>query len=113
VYAIRLAELYLIRAEARIKKASPDVGGALADLNEVRRRAGVPDVESGDRDEIIQAIEDENSLEFAFESHRWFDLVRTKRAGDVLGITDANYWLFPLPASDILSDPDVEQNPGY
>lgn len=112
-YVIRIAELYLIRAEARAKKANPDLNGALADLNEIRDRADVPDFESSDRNEIIQAIEDENSIEFAFEPHRWFDLVRTKRAGSVLGIVDTNYWLFPLPASDILSDPDVEQNPGY
>lgn len=112
-YIIRIAELYLIRAEARAKKANADLAGALSDLNEIRDRADVPDFESNDKNEIIQAIEDENSIEFAFEPHRWFDLVRTKRTGTVLGITDTNYWLFPLPASDILSDPDVEQNPGY
>ncbi|OAV71277.1 SusD family protein [Bacteroidales bacterium Barb4] len=113
-YVIRIAELYLIRAEARAKKASPDLSGAVADLNAVRRRADVPDyANTTDRNGIIQAIEDENSLEFAFEPHRWFDLVRTKRAGDVLGLTNTNFWLFPIPSSDILSDPDVEQNPGY
>jgi len=65
--------------------------------------------------EVLQAIEDENSVEFAFEAHRWFDLVRTKRAGTVLGLTNTNYWLFPLPLSDVLSDPDLEgkNNPGY
>lgn len=113
VYVIRIAELYLIRAEARAKKQSPDVEGALADLNRVRQRAEVPALQSTDLEEIIRAIEDENSLEFAFEPHRWFDLVRTGRADDVLGVTDRNFWLFPLPSSDILSDPDTEQNPGY
>ncbi len=112
-YVIRIAELYLIRAEARIKKTSPDISGALSDLNKVRGRADIPDFESSDKNVITQAIEDENSIEFAFEPHRWFDLVRTKRVGTVLGLTNTDYWLFPLPASDILSDPDVEQNPGY
>ncbi|MDR3143015.1 MAG: RagB/SusD family nutrient uptake outer membrane protein [Tannerellaceae bacterium] len=113
VYVIRIAELYLIRAEARIKKTTPDLSGALSDLNKIRDRAEVPRFDSADRDAIIQAIEDENSIEFAFEPHRWFDLNRTKRTGAVLGLTRTDYWLFPLPASDILSDPDVEQNPGY
>jgi hypothetical protein len=113
-YVIRLAELYLIRAEARAKKSAADLTGAVSDLNEIRRRADVPDwTNTSNKDEIIRAIEDENSVEFAFEPHRWFDLVRTKRVGDVLGITNTNFWLFPIPQSDILSDPDVNQNPGY
>lgn len=112
-YVIRIAELYLIRAEARAKKSNPDLQGALEDLNAVRSRADVPAFESLNKADIIQAVEDENSIEFAFESHRWFDLVRTKRTGEVLGLTNTNYWLFPIPYSDVLSDPDVTQNPGY
>jgi hypothetical protein len=113
-YVIRIAELYLIRAEARAKKASPDLQGAADDLNKVRERAGIPAwAEQNSASRLIQAIEDENGVEFAFEAHRWFDLVRTKRAGEVLGITQTNFWLFPIPSSDILSDPDVTQNPGY
>lgn len=112
-YIIRIAELYLIRAEARAKKAKPDLAGAISDLDLVRARADVPGTSATTQPEIIQAIEDENSIEFAFESHRWFDLARTKRTGTVLGITNSNYWLFPIPSSDILSDPDVTQNPGY
>jgi hypothetical protein len=112
-YVIRFAELYLIRAEARAKKATPDLSGAISDLNLVRARADVPAFTGTTQAEVVQAIEDENSLEFAFESHRWFDLVRTKRVGDVLGVTNTDFWLFPIPYSDILSDPDVTQNPGY
>jgi hypothetical protein len=112
-YVIRIAELYLIRAEARAKKTNPDLAGAISDLNLVRARADVPAFTGTTQAEVIRAIEDENSVEFAFESHRWFDLVRTKRAGAVLGLTNTNYWLFPIPYSDILSDPDVTQNPGY
>ena len=110
-YVIRLAEMYLIRAEARAQL--DDYTGALEDLNVIRSRAGVPDFSSLSKVDILKAIEDENSIEFAFEAHRWFDLVRTRRAGEVLGITNQNYWLFPIPLSDVLSDPDVIQNPGY
>ncbi len=78
-YVIRIAELYLIRAEARAKKSTPDLAGAIADLNVVRARAEVPAFTGTTQAEVIQAIEDENSVEFAFESHRWFDLVAPKR----------------------------------
>jgi starch-binding outer membrane protein, SusD/RagB family len=110
-YVIRIAELYLIRAEAWAQRDSSTK--ALADLNTIRSRAGVSPSTAVTKAEILKAIEDENSVEFAFEAHRWFDLVRTERAGDVLGVTNKNYWLFPIPYSDILSDPDAEQNPGY
>ncbi|MGY0035354.1 RagB/SusD family nutrient uptake outer membrane protein [Pedobacter sp. NJ-S-72] len=83
-YLIRISELYLIRAEA--KAHLNDLDGALADLNIIRKRAGVSPVTSGTQTDILQAIADENSVEFAFEAHRWFDLVRTKQAGKVLGL---------------------------
>lgn len=110
-YVIRIAELYLIRSEARAHQG--DLEGALADLNTIRERADVPALVANDGAAILLAIERERAVELAFEAHRWFDLVRTERAGDVLGVTNRNYWLFPIPHSDVLSDPDVEQNPGY
>ena len=112
-YIIRIAELYLIRAEARaqLNKLTTSV----QDLDVIRKRAEVPVSTASTQATIIKAIEDENGIEFAFEAHRWFDLVRTKRAGVVLGITNPNFWLFPLPFSDVLSDPDLDgkNNPGY
>lgn len=110
-YVIRIAELYLIRAEARAQQKN--LQGALEDLNAVRQRAEVPPSTAATQEQLLLAIEAENSVEFAFEAHRWFDLVRTERAGTVLGITNKNFWLFPIPYQDILSDPDVKQNPGY
>ncbi len=112
-YLIRIAELYLIRAEARAQQ--DNLEEALDDLNAIRERAEVPPFISTDKAAVLLAIEEENSVEFAFEAHRWFDLVRTERAGEVLGVTDRNFWLFPLPYQDVLSDPDLEgkNNPGY
>jgi hypothetical protein len=113
-YVIRIAELYLIRAEARAQQEKL-IGdnSASADLNIIRDRAGLGPTAATEKADLLQAIEDENSVEFAFEAHRWFDLTRTGRAGAVLGITNPNRFLFPIPLSDILSDPDVTQNPGY
>ena len=112
-YIFRLAEQYLIRAEARAKKATPDLTGALADLNAVRVRAKLSPATFTQQADILQAIEDERRAEFALEPHRWFDLVRTGRVGAVLGVTDQTNWIFPIPFNDIQANPDLVQNPSY
>ncbi|MBX3241250.1 MAG: RagB/SusD family nutrient uptake outer membrane protein [Chitinophagaceae bacterium] len=112
-YLIRLAELYLIRAEAKASLSSPDIPGALQDLNIIRNRANLPNATATTQAEVLLAIEDENRLEFAFENHRWFDLVRTGRAQEVLNIPDVGKLLLPIPYSQILVDPALKQNPGY
>ncbi|TDS12967.1 RagB/SusD family nutrient uptake outer membrane protein [Sphingobacterium paludis] len=111
-YIVRIAELYLIRAEASAHTQNFDQ--AVADLNKVRARALLtPKPTSQNQAEILRAVEDERRLEFAFEAHRWFDLVRTKRAQDVLGISESFRILLPIPYSQILADPVLDQNPGY
>lgn len=115
-YILRIAEQYLLRAEARLKKSAPDVAGALADLNEVRERADLAPVSLGNADDILLAIEQERRLEFAFEGHQWFDLIRTGRAAAVLGVTDSNKYLYPIPLNEIIADEALspaDQNPGY
>ena len=110
-YIIRIAELYLIRAEARAQQG--DLAGARADLNAVRARAGLNSYTAVNRDDILQAIEDERRVEFALEPHRWFDLVRTGRASVVLKITDPAKLLLPLPSQQLLLDQTLTQNNGY
>jgi tetratricopeptide (TPR) repeat protein len=110
-YVIRIAEIYLIRAEALAQQN--DLNGALENLNLVRNRAGLTASTAVTRDEILLAIENERRIEFAFEPHRWFDLVRTGRAAVVLGLTDTNRYYLPIPASELSADPSLEQNAGY
>lgn len=110
-YVIRIAELYLIRAEARAELG--DYANALADLNAVRSRAGLANSEANGQEAVLLAIENERRLEFGLEAHRWFDLVRTGRAQAVLGITDPNRLVLPLPAEQLLLDDALEQNTGY
>jgi len=118
VFLFRLAEQYLIRAEARLKKSTPDIAGAVSDINVIKARAGVPTIAlpttltAGD---LQLAVEDENRYEFAFEGHRYGDIIRTKRAGVVFGAyepkyTDPRYWVVPIPTSELKNDPDLEQN---
>lgn len=111
-YIIRIAEVYLIRAEARAQQN--ELSGALSDLDAVRSRSGLAASTASDQGDILLAIENENRVEFALEPHRWFDLVRTGRAQAVLGITDPNMLLFPIPVTEItLSNGTLTQNPGY
>ncbi len=113
VILFRLAEQYLIRAEARAKKQNPDLVGAIGDVNVIRSRSHVPALSVNlSQAEVEQAIEDENRVEFALESHRWFDLVRTSRAVSVLGIKKYQT-VFPIPYNDILADKDLVQNEDY
>ncbi|MBD2705535.1 RagB/SusD family nutrient uptake outer membrane protein [Spirosoma sp. BT702] len=110
-YIIRLSELYLIRAEARAQLGKTTT--ALADLNAVRDRAGSPLSQASTKDALLLAIEAERQVEFPFETDRWFNLVRTGRVATVLGITDANKYVLPVPNSEILADKSLTQNPGY
>jgi hypothetical protein len=110
-YVIRIAELYLIRAEARAQL--DNTAGALIDLNAVRDRAGLTASLAVTKADVLLAIENERKLEFAFEPHRWFDLIRTGRAAAVLGLTDATKYVLPVPATELLADKSLEQNEGY
>lgn len=110
-YVIRIAELFLIRAEARAQQDK--LALSLADLNAVRDRAGLTGSTAVTKEQILLAIENERRVEFAFEPHRWYDLVRTGRADDVLNVTDPKRYVLPIPAAQRLIDPALEQNPGY
>jgi hypothetical protein len=110
-YVLRIAEQYLIRAEARAQQNK--LADALDDLNAVRSRAGLTASTATTRDEILLAIENERRIEFAFEPHRWFDLVRTNRAAAVLGVTDKNKYVLPIPATEVLIDGSLDQNLSY
>lgn len=110
-YVFRIAELYLIRAEARANLDK--VTDGLVDLNAVRDRASIDPSTASTKDELLLAIENERRVEFALEPHRWFDVVRTGRATQVFSVTDPNRLLLPVPVGEILIDKALTQNPGY
>lgn len=115
---LRLAEQYLIRAEARAEQA--DIAGAAADINKVRNRAGLPNTTASTQSDMLDAIMHERQIEFLSEwGHRWFDLKRTGRASAILGVIPDKQpfsntaLLCPIPQSEIISDPSIIQNQGY
>jgi hypothetical protein len=110
-YILRIAEMYLIRAEALAQQDK--LPEAIADLNVVRSRAGIAASTAVTKDEILLAIENERRVEFALEPHRWFDLVRTGRADEILNVTESFRHVLPFPAEQILVDKSLKQNDGY
>lgn len=113
----RLAEQYLIRAEARVQQG--DLIGAKEDLDIVRRRAGLSDTAAISKEEIMQSLLQERKWElFTEQGHRFFDLKRFNKIDIVLSplkpgwnTTDS---LFPLPQSELSTNPNLRpQNPGY
>ena len=113
---LRVAELYLIRAEARANEGN--LISAKEDLNQIRNRAGLPNTTAATQTEILSAIAKERQIElFAEHGHRFFDLRRTNQINDVLDFKpgwDTTDVLFPLPEAEVLLNPNLNpQNPGY
>ncbi|WP_439697433.1 RagB/SusD family nutrient uptake outer membrane protein [Mucilaginibacter sp. AW1-7] len=119
---LRLAEQYLIRAEAIARKGT-NLADAIADLNIIRRRAGLPNYAGPiDQVSVINAIMHERQIELFAEGFRWFDLKRTNTIDAVMtnaAIQKGTVWksyqqLYPIPAVDIdNSVGKITQNNGY
>ena len=113
---LRLAEMYLIRAEARARQNK--LAEAQEDLNIIRNRAGLPNASASNQNDLLLAIEQERFVELCFEGHRWADLIRTKRVDAVMSEFNPNWnpraKLLPLPQAELDLNPNLRpQNPGY
>ena len=114
---LRLAEQYLIRAEARARLGK--ITEARTDVDAVRNRAGLAGLSTNlNQTQLLTAIETERLHEFFGElGHRWLDLKRTERASTVLSPIKSNWQptdvLFPIPQAQILINKNLTQNPGY
>jgi hypothetical protein len=113
---LRLAEQYLIRAEARAYQNNID-GGA-ADVNLLRTRASLPNISVSTQSDLLAAIAHERRIElFAEWGNRWFDLKRNGFADSVLApikpLWQSYQQLYPIPAAERQLNPNLSQNPGY
>ncbi len=117
---LRLAEQYLIRAEARAQQNN--LIGAASDLNIIRTRAGLPPTTAVNQVDLLNAINHERQVELFTEwGHRWFDLKRTGNVNSIMtvvtpqkgGSWSPNWALFPIPQSEIVINANLTQNPGY
>ncbi|MFD2600043.1 RagB/SusD family nutrient uptake outer membrane protein [Sphingobacterium corticis] len=121
---MRLADAYLIYAEAVLRGGGGNMGEAINYVNEVRRRAYGND--SGNVSSIdLNFILDERAREFYWEGYRRTDLIRFGRytgnayswpfkGGTAAGTSIPEFRsIYPLPASDVIANPNLTQNPGY
>ena len=110
VKIVRLAEMYLTRAEANLRTGAQVGASPAADLNLVRARAGLAPLPAATL--TVAAILRERRLELAFEGHRIHDIKRTR--SDVAGLAFSSPKLvFPIPQRERDANTNLAQNPGY
>ncbi len=123
IHILRLADVYLIAAEAGARLNGP-TGQAYNYINMVRRRAGLPDLAQGlSQQAFIDAVLQERSWELFAEGDRWYDLTRTNTFLTVIPGAVNNVFpsrnpqpkhrFFPIPADEIAANPKVSQVPGW
>ena len=109
ISVIRLAEMYLIRAESNVELGSEIGDTPLNDLNALRTRSGATLLAGPVTKETVL---NERILELAFEGFSIHDVIRTQ--GSVDGFKfDAPELVMPIPQSEMDTNPLMEQNPGY
>lgn len=126
----RLADAYLMRAEACFRGATGGASAALDDINYIRDRAfGAGDFGTNPANHIAavteKAILDERCREFYYEAQRRTDLVRfgqftngtyvwAWKGGVINGTsTSAHLNIFPIPGEEVSANPNIKQNDGY
>jgi hypothetical protein len=122
----RLADVYLMAAEAILRGANGSKATAVQYVNTVRERAYTGSAGNITESELtLDFILDERGRELYWECHRRTDLVRFNKltTGDYLwawkgGVSqgqavDSKYNIFPIPAADLSANPNLQQNPGY
>ncbi|RZK41737.1 MAG: RagB/SusD family nutrient uptake outer membrane protein [Pedobacter sp.] len=125
---VRYADVLLMYAEVLNEISFTGSGQAFDQLNAIRRRAGlapktlnnpIAALAINSQEDFRLAVAKERRVELAFEGHRWFDLVRTGKAAEVLvpkirPSLGNEQLLLPVPLSQIDVNPSkIKQNPGY
>jgi hypothetical protein len=117
LHILRYAEVLLINAEAANELLN--TGTAIADLNQVRSRAGLGATPASSQSDVRTAIWKERRVELAMEHDRFWDLVRQGRAAQVMQASGKSFIagkneLLPIPSAEIaISGGRLGQNPGY
>lgn len=120
---IRLADVYLVAAEAEARLNGP-TAIAYGFINTVRKRAGLADLTPGlSKDAFIAAVLQERSWELFAEADRWFDLTRTntfltvipKAMNDVYPVRTPQHKhrYYPIPLEELQANPKLTQNAGW
>lgn len=120
---LRMAEVYLIHAEATARATNSVDAAGLASLNAVRARVGLAAAAPANVTAFLEAIRLEKLLElYAEQGEEFFDLVRYEKLGNITAstvkpsMTNANFYVLPIPDSETQIEAYkgiVKQNPGY
>ncbi len=108
ISVIRLAEMYLIRAEANLEEGTTTGDTPLNDINAIRTRSGAPALASVD----VAAVLNERQLELGFEGFLIHDLKRTGTAVGAIAADDPSL-ISPIPQDEMDTNPLMVQNTGY
>ena len=115
---IRTSEMYLIRAEARLRGANPDINGATADLNVITSNRNASPYATVTLDDVFN----ERRKELAFEGHIFHDYKRLQRDLARVDVSsdmnkdvpaDSKLWCMPIAESEFDVNPNLVQNPGW
>lgn len=117
---LRLADVYLIAAEAAAQQNGPSTE-SYGYINTVRARAGLPGLTAGlDKAQFVDSVLQERSWELFGEGDRWYDLTRTNTYLQVIpsAVNDVfptrspqkKHRFFPIPLDEINANPKLEQN---
>ncbi|HEV7348035.1 RagB/SusD family nutrient uptake outer membrane protein [Telluribacter sp.] len=110
IKVLRLAEMYLTRAEANFRNNSAIGATPAEDLNRVRTRAGLAPIAPANL--TLAAILKERRLELAFEGQLVHDIKRTRGTVGSLPFNSPKL-IFPIPRREIDANPNLTQNEGY
>jgi hypothetical protein len=116
---LRLAEQYLIRAEARVNQNKlTGSESAEVDINKILKRAGLPNTSAPTADALMAEVMRQRKLElFAEWGHRWFDLNRTNQTSVILQplkpLWKSTSVFFPIPQYELINNHNLFQNDGY
>jgi starch-binding outer membrane protein, SusD/RagB family len=108
VPVVRLAEMYLIRAETNLRLGTTTGATPLSDINLIRNRAGANPLATVTVNDVLA----ERKLELAFEGQQIHDAKRIKKNVGTLPFSD-NKLVIPIPQREIDTNKSLIQNPGY
>jgi starch-binding outer membrane protein, SusD/RagB family len=127
---MRLADIILLAAEANVQLGNN--AAAIPLLNQIRKRAGLPNTTASTKSDLALAVLNERRLELVFECTRWNDLVRADANGTINLVTlmnsqidsngkslnfnmnaDKHQFILPIPLQDLQLNKNLKQNPGY
>lgn len=105
---VRLAEMYLTRAEGNLRAETSVGADPVDDINAIRNRAGLDSVSTVTVDDVLR----QRRLELSFEGNLLHDLKRTGRSVGNLSF-NAEDLVYPVPQRECDANPEITQNPGY